>query len=245
MFSLETFLIIVVTSLAVLIYTMGGFGGGSILLAILIFSGLTPSQAAIGSLLFNIFSTGASFTKWRTYLEKRFLLLLIGSVPLAFFGGVASFTISEDLLKLIMGLIIAGSGILTLFSRRPIASLKVNFIHIILIGGLIGFLAGLTGIGGGVYLAPILLLGGISEPKTTAATTTFFIFSNSLAGLLARIPKLVIVIQQNYLISILVPVVVAMSFIGGHIGSKRLSQEDVKKVIGAILIFIGLFLIFY
>lgn len=245
MLPLEILSIAVITSIAVLIYTMGGFGGGSIFLAILIFSGVIPSQAAIGSLLFNIFSTGMSFTRWRRYLEKRFLLLLLGSVPLAFIGGIMSFSISEHLLKIVMGLVISSSGFFTLFFSRPLANLRVNLIHIIFIGGLVGFLAGLTGIGGGVYLAPILLLSGISNPKTTAATTTFFIFSNSLSGLIARINRVVPAISENQIITILVPVVVLMAFIGGHIGSRKLSQENVRRVIGVILISIGVLLIFY
>ncbi|MEM1580599.1 MAG: sulfite exporter TauE/SafE family protein [Nitrososphaerota archaeon] len=245
MLSLEILFIVIITSIAVLIYTMGGFGGGSIFIAILIFSGVPPSQAAIGGLLFNIFSTGASFTRWKRHLEKKFLLLLLGSVPLAFIGGIMSLYISEHVLKIVIGLIVAGSGFFTLFFRRTLANLKVNLIHIIFIGGLVGFLAGLTGIGGGVYLAPILLLSGISNPKTTAATTTFFIFSNSLAGIFSRINKIIPAILENQIIITLIPVVVVAALIGGHIGSRKLSQENVRKIIGIILISIGLLLIFY
>ncbi|MEN2974815.1 MAG: sulfite exporter TauE/SafE family protein [Candidatus Caldarchaeales archaeon] len=245
MFSIETFLTAVAICVAVLIFTMGGFGGGSIFLAILILSGIPPSQAAIGSLLFNIFSTGTSSTLWRIHLEKKFLLLLLGSVPLAFIGGITSFSISEYMLKLVMGLVIVISGLITLLSRKPLADLEVNFLHIVLIGGFIGFLAGLTGIGGGVYLAPILLLGGISEPKTTAATTTLFIFSNSLSGLLARTPRLMSTLLENQIMIVLVPLVVSISLIGGHIGSRKLSQESVRNIIGVILVSIGTVLIFY
>lgn len=244
MFPLDLFLTAVILSLAVLIYTMGGFGGGSIFLAILVLSGLAPSQAAIGSLLFNILSTGVSFTRWKIYLEKKFTLFVAGSIPFSFIGGLLSLTISEYILKLAMGLVIAGSGLFTLVSRKPLANIRVNIIHIILIGCFIGFIAGLTGIGGGVYLAPILLLSGISNPKTTAATTTFFIFSNSLAGLLARAETIPLAFQ-NPTLFILTPVVVASAIIGGQIGSRKLNQENLRRVISVILIGIGLFIIFY
>jgi len=243
-FPLDLLLTAVILSLSVLIYTMGGFGGGSIFLAILVLSGLAPSQAAIGSLLFNILSSGVSFTRWRIHLEKKFTLFVAGSIPFSFIGGLLSLTISEYILKLVMGLVIAGSGLFTLVSRKPLANIRVNIIHIILIGCLIGFIAGLTGIGGGVYLAPILLLSGISNPKTTAATTTFFIFSNSLAGLLARAERIPLAFQNTTLF-ILTPVVVASAIIGGHIGSRKLNQENLRRVISAILIGIGLFIIFY
>jgi len=244
MFFLDVLFIAVILSLAVIIYTMGGFGGGSIFLAILILSGLPPSQAAIGSLLFNILSTGTSFTRWRKYLEKKFTLFVVGSIPLSFIGGLLSLTISEYILKLVMGLIIACSGLFILISRKPLANVRVNIIHIVLIGCLIGFIAGLTGIGGGVYLAPILLLSGISNPKTTAATTTFFIFSNSLAGLIARTERIPLAFQTPTLF-ILLPVVVVSAMLGGYIGSKKLSNENVKRVISIILIGVGLFIIFY
>lgn len=244
MLSLDLWLTAVILIIAVLIYTMGGFGGGSIFLAILLLSGIAPSQAAIGSLLFNIVSTGISFTRWRMYLEKKFTLFVAGSIPLSFIGGLLSLMISEYILKLVMGLVVTGSGLFTLISRKPLANIRVSIIHIILIGCLIGFIAGLTGIGGGVYLAPILLLGGISNPKTTAATTTFFIFSNSLAGLLARIERIPLAFQ-NPTLPILIPIVVISATLGSYIGSRKLSQENVRKVIGIILAGIGLFIIFY
>lgn len=244
MYSLSIFLTAVILSLAVVIYTMGGFGGGSIFLAILLLSGIVPSQAAVGSLIFNIISTGTSFTRWRTYIEKKFTLFVVGSIPFSFIGGVLSLIIPEHVLKMLMGLVISVSGLFTLTFKKPIVNMRINVLHIILIGCLIGFIAGLTGIGGGIYLAPILLLAGISDPKTTAATTTFFIFSNSLAGLLARTERIPIVLQNQTLL-ILLPIVVVSAIAGGHVGSRKLSHENVRKVIGAILTGIGLFTAFY
>lgn len=234
----------VILSLGVVIYTMGGFGGGSIFSAILLLSGVIPSQAAVGSLLFNIISTGTSLTKWRIYLEKKFTLFVVGSVPFSFIGGVLSLIVPEHVLKMLMGLVIAVSGLFILIFSKSIVKVRVSILHIILIGCLIGFIAGLTGIGGGVYLTPILLLAGISNPKSTAATTTFFIFSNSLAGLLARTEKVPLVLQNQTLL-ILLPIVVVSAIAGGYVGSRKLSHENVKKVIGSILFGIGLFITLY
>lgn len=244
---LQELLLMLTVGSAVLIYTMGGFGGGSVFLAILVLWGLPPSHAAVGSLLFNILSTGISITRWRTFLEKRFLLLLAGSAPMAFIGGLTSLSIPERTLKLVMGLVIAVSGVITLVLKRPLLNLKVNLAHIVLVGGLVGFLAGLTGIGGGVYIAPIMLLGGISTPKTTAATTTVFIFANSLSGLIPRVNRILpsLLNSSSRIILLLVPVVAALALLGSHIGSRKLTHEGVKKVIGSILVFLGLFLTFY
>ncbi|MEM3820048.1 MAG: sulfite exporter TauE/SafE family protein, partial [Nitrososphaerota archaeon] len=234
----------VILSIAVIIYTMGGFGGGSIFVAILLLSGTAPSQAAVFSLLFNIISTGTSLTRWRIYLERKFTLFSVGSIPFSFIGGLLSLTVQEYVLKMVMGVVIAFSGLFILISSKPLANIRLSILHIIFIGCLIGFIAGLTGIGGGVYLAPILLLDGISDPKATAATTTFFIFSNSLAGLLARTERMHVILQ-NQILLLLLPIVVISAIVGGHIGSRMLSREKVKKIIGAILTGIGLFIAFY
>ncbi|MEM2016082.1 MAG: hypothetical protein QW718_00910, partial [Nitrososphaerota archaeon] len=72
----------------------------------------------------------------------------------------------------------------------------------------------------------------------------FFIFSNSLAGLLARTERMHVILQ-NQILLLLLPIVVISAIVGGHIGSRMLSREKVKKIIGAILTGIGLFIAFY
>lgn len=244
MLSLETTFIIVITFIVTLVYTMGGFGGGSAFLAILLFLGVPPPQAATGSLLFNVFSTAFSFMEWRAHFEKRFLLLLVGSVPLAFLGGMLSFRISEYVLKLVMGFGIAFSGSTIFFFSKPLIRKELrNIFYLLFLGGFIGILIGLTGVGGGVYLASILLLSGLSNSRTTAATTSLFIFANSLAGLLSR-TSWILETLQNIRVIVLIPVVLFSAIIGGHIGSRKLTQENVRRIIGLMLITVGLLVIF-
>ncbi|MEM4037803.1 MAG: sulfite exporter TauE/SafE family protein [Nitrososphaerota archaeon] len=244
MISLETVFIIVITFVATLVLTIGGFGGGSVFLAILLFSNVPPSQAATGSLLFNVFSTMFSFIRWRIYFEKKFLLLLVGSVPLAFLGGMFALQLSEHTLKLTMGLVIAFLGLTIFLFSKPIIKREIrNVFHLPFLGGFIGILTGLTGIGGGVYLAPILLLSGLSDSKTTVATTSMFVFANSLAGLLAR-TSWILKTLQNIQIIMLIPVVVFLAIIGGYIGSRKLVQENVRRIIGLILVILGVLVIF-
>jgi len=235
---MEAFELIIVSllGLAGLFYTMGGFAGGSMFIAILLLSGQPPGQTATAGLIFNIFSTMSSLTRWRIHVSKDLLWFIVGSVPAAFFSG--SLILPEQVLKIIMGTSIAGGGLAIIIATSPLRTIRLGVTLKILLGTMIGIVAGATGIGGGVYLAPLLILGGIAEPKNSAATTTVFIMLNSLAGIAARAPRL-IPILPNPLLLITIPVVIIAAQLGSYLGSKRLAQLGVRRVIGVILVTIG------
>jgi len=235
---MEAFELIIVSllGLAGLFYTMGGFAGGSMFIAILLWSGQPPGQTATAGLIFNIFSTMSSLTRWRIHVSKDLLWFIVGSVPAAFFSG--SLILPEQVLKIIMGTSIAGGGLAIIIATSPLRTIRLGVTLKILLGTMIGIVAGATGIGGGVYLAPLLILGGIAEPKNSAATTTVFIMLNSLAGIAARAPRL-IPILPNPLLLITIPVVIIAAQLGSYLGSKRLAQLGVRRVIGVILVTIG------
>jgi len=235
---MEAFELIIVSllGLAGLFYTMGGFAGGSMFIAILLLSGQPPGQTATAGLIFNIFSTMSSLTRWRIHVSKDLLWFIVGSVPAAFFSG--SLILPEQVLKIIMGTSIAGGGLAIIIATSPLRTIRLGVTLKILLGTMIGIVAGATGIGGGVYLAPLLILGGIAEPKNSAATTTVFIMLNSLAGIAARAPRL-IPILPNPLLLITIPVVIIAAQLGSYLGSKRLAQLGVRRIIGVILVTIG------
>jgi uncharacterized membrane protein YfcA len=110
-----------------------------------------------------------------------------------------------------------------------------------LIGALVGLAAGLTGIGGGIYLAPVLILAGMAKPKAAAATTTIFILLNSISGILARIPRMGPLLS-NPLLLISLPVVIVAAQFGSYVGSRRLTETNVRRVIGVGLIAVGLYI---
>src|SRR3990170_7351805 len=93
-------IIVSLLGLAGLFYTMGGFAGGSMFIAILLLSGQPPGQTATAGLIFNIFSTMSSLTRWRIHVSKDLLWFIVGSVPAAFFSG--SLILPEQVLKIIM-----------------------------------------------------------------------------------------------------------------------------------------------
>lgn len=216
-------------------YTMGGFAGGGVFLATLLFWGVPPAQAAVSCLIFNIASASSSLLRWRIHIDRKLLWLLTGSIPAAFFGG--SLLIPDKPLEIVMGAAIALGGAAVLFSK-PAHVQRPHIFSLIFIGAAVGLLAGLTGIGGGVYLAPILLLSGISEPKTTAATTTAFILLNSVSGQLARLPRIMYVLPSLSVL-LAIPVIVAAAQLGSYLGAVRFRQSSVRKIIGLMLVAVG------
>jgi len=238
--SIDVILIAFLFSVTAFFYTMAGFAGGSLFTALLLLTGLSPAQAAVGGLLFNIFSATSSLTRWRIHFERDLTWFLVGSIPAAFIAGLA--VLPDAFLRIMMGGVIAVGGFSVMLATYPLRVLSIRWPEKIALGALIGAVAGLTGIGGGVYLAPILILCGIAKPKTTAAMTTIFILVNSLSGTMARIPRFSILVAHPLLL-IAIPTVLVAAQLGSYIGSRRLTQHNVRRVIGAVLIAVGIYII--
>ena len=240
MIDFGTVIMVVLLGLASFFYTMAGFAGGSTFTALLLLIGLTAAQSSLGGLLFNVVSSSSSIFRWRVHFSSEFAWFIVGSVPAAFFAGL--FILPDVLLKLVMGLAIAVGGVGLIVITYPLGHVKISWPFKIAIGIVIGAVAGLTGIGGGVYLAPILILAGMAKPKTTAAITTVFILLNSVSGIIARIPRLGSLIESTPLFLLSIPVLIVAAQLGSHLGSRRLSQTNVKRTIGLVLITVGAYL---
>jgi uncharacterized membrane protein YfcA len=239
MVTFDLVLIALSLALTAFIYTMAGFAGGSFFTAILLLVGLSAGQAALAGLIFNVFSATSSLVRWKVHIRREFHWFLVGSVPAAF---LASLLVLPDvILRMLMGVVIAIGGFTVMLATYPLRTVNVGASLKVLVGALIGVVAGLTGIGGGVYLAPVLILAGMAKPKTTAATTTIFILLNSISGIIARTPRMGTLIS-NPLLVVAIPVVVVAAQFGGYIGSRRLTQTNVRRVIGAVLITVGLYI---
>ncbi|MEW6592926.1 MAG: sulfite exporter TauE/SafE family protein [Candidatus Hadarchaeota archaeon] len=224
---------------AAVLYTMGGFAGGSFFLAILLFSGTPVNQAALYVLIMNLFSAGSSLLRWKAHASRELLWFLAGSLPAAFLGGLVQ--LSNSTLRATIGLLLAVGGGTVIFSTAKIRKMQLKVPVRVAIGAAIGFVAGLTGIGGGIYLAPVLVFLGVAKPKTIAATTTVFILLNSVSGLLARTTQLA-ALAPSLLLVAAIPAVFVAAQVGSYIGSRRFSQANVRRTIGAILVVIGSYL---
>ena len=177
------------------LYSSVGFGGGSAYLALLLIWGVPYFVFPVIALSCNIVVvSGNCFNYIRAGNLNLKLLIpyLIGSIPLAFIGG--SFPIEKGLFEILLFLILMTAGTLLLFNFKSYDNKKENYKKIptivsILIGGALGFISGVVGIGGGIFLSPILFLIRAGKPKHIITTTSLFILINSITGIVGQLTK--------------------------------------------------------
>ena len=203
-----------------ILYSSVGFGGGSAYLALLLISGVPYFIFPILALSCNIIVvSGNCFNYIRAgNLNLRLLIpYLIGSMPLAFIGG--SLPIEKKLFEILLFLVLTIAGILLLLNFRSYddkeeSYRKIPIIISILIGGILGFISGIVGIGGGVFLSPILFLIKAGRPKHIVTTASLFILINSLSGIVGQLTKNVVISEiPNYWFLLLAVL------IGGQVGN--------------------------
>jgi len=217
--------------LTALIYSMAGFAGGSTYLALLaLFSFPYESIPKVALLCNLIVSTGGTWLFFRAgHLSfRRILPFVVTSIPMAYLGGATP--IGKTLFTWLLGLSLMVAALRMLladkvFESREILSWKTAWVVGIPVGALLGFLSGLVGIGGGIYLAPVLLLMGWANSKQAAASASFFILVNSLSGLAGQLTKGGFTLAAESFLPLLIAV-----FLGGQIGS-RLGSQRLPKVI--------------
>ena len=203
-----------------ILYASVGFGGGSTYLALLLISGVPYFIFPVIALSCNIIVvSGNCFNYIRAGNLNLKLLIpyLIGSIPLAFIGG--SLPIEKWLFEILLFLVLTIAGILLLLNFRSYDDKeeiyrKVPIIISILIGGILGFISGVVGIGGGIFLSPILFLIKAGRPKHIVTTASLFILINSLLGIIGQLTKNVVISEiPNYWFLLLAVL------IGGQVGN--------------------------
>ncbi|MEN8124068.1 MAG: sulfite exporter TauE/SafE family protein [Bacteroidota bacterium] len=225
------------------LYSSVGFGGGSSYLAILALTGLAYIQIRAISLLCNIVVvTGGTFifAKNGHYNWKKVLPLVFLSVPMAFVGGYLK--ISQVFFFVLLGITLIVAASLMWFSKNLSnyqLKNKNSIVNDASIGGFIGFISGMVGIGGGVFLAPVLHLTNWDTPKKIAATSSFFILVNSVSGLIGQFQNPDFFIEPKITIILMVTV-----FIGGQIGSRLsanfISSFVLKRITAIIIAIVGI-----
>ena len=202
------------------IYSSVGFGGGSTYLALLLIWSIPYFIFPIIALSCNIIVvSGNCFNYIRAgNLNLRLLIpYLIGSIPLAYIGG--SLPIEKRLFEILLFLVLSAAGTLLLFNfksydDREESYRKVSTLVSILIGAVLGFISGIVGIGGGIFLSPILFLIRAGRPKHIVTTASLFILINSISGIIGQLTKNVVLAEvQNYWY------LLAAVLIGGQLGN--------------------------
>ena len=223
-----------------ILYSSVGFGGGSSYLAVLAITGIAFTQIRSTALLCNIMVVTGNvffFYQQKMYDWKKVIPLVLFSIPLAFLGGYLK--ISQNFFFILLGFTLLFAAI-TMWATKKTAPKQVEPTQLsgaknAGYGGVIGFISGMVGIGGGIFLAPLLHLVKWDTPKKIAATASFFILVNSISGLLGQFSN------PNFTIDWELTSIV---FIGGQIGSrmstKFYSALQLKKATAVLIAFVSI-----
>ena len=177
------------------LYSSVGFGGGSTYLALLLIWNMPYLVFPVIALFCNIIVvSGNCFNYIRSgNLNVKLLIpYLIGSIPLAYIGG--SLPIEKSLFEILLFLVLSVAGIFLLinfksYDNKMESYKKIPTILSIIIGGMLGFVSGVVGIGGGVFLSPILFLIRAGKPKHIVTAASLFILINSISGIFGQLTK--------------------------------------------------------
>ena len=222
-------------------YSSVGHGGATGYLAALALIGVAPASAKVAVLITNVLVAGIAW--WRFHRAGHFdgkilFSFAIGSIPFAYLG--SKIHVSPQTYKIILGAVLTAAGLILLFRSRwqtdEVMLRKCHLPMALLVGAMLGFLAGLTGIGGGVFLSPVLYLFRWVKPRTTGGIAAGFIVLNSIAGLAgAGWDKIT---HAGLLLWLTLPAVIG-ALLGTQLGARRWSSVTFSRVLAGVLIFSG------
>jgi uncharacterized membrane protein YfcA len=228
-----------------ILYSSIGFGGGSTYLALLLIWDVPYYIFPILALICNIIvvsGNSINFIKSKNINISLLYPYLIGSIPFAFIGG--SISIEKNVFEILLFIILALAGIFLLiesksFQKHEIVIKRIPITLSIFVGSIIGFISGLVGIGGGIFLSPILFLMKAGYPKHITSTASLFILVNSIFGIGGQLTKDVVLYEfLNYW-----PLFISV-LIGGQIGSflniKFLSNKILAVITACLVIFVAI-----
>ncbi len=224
---------------AAMLYASVGHGGASAYLAIFVLAGYARPEITPVVLVLNMLVATTSFLNYYRAGHFSFPLLLpfaVVSIPAAFLGGMLR--LSPRVYDGVLGFTLFAAACRFLFlaravAPRPSTAGSPSLAAGLPIGGALGLLAGMVGIGGGIFLSPVLLLMRWADAKQTAAVSAAFIVLNSVAGLAARLP------HGMGDLSLLIPLalsVLAGGLLGSWWGAWRITPVRLQQVLGVVLL---------
>jgi uncharacterized membrane protein YfcA len=240
----ELILLIPLFAVIAFFYSSVGLGGGSSYTATLAVIGVSYLIIPTLSLTLNILVTAGATWQFarKGHLKARIIVpFLVASIPAAWYGG--RLQLSETVFQALLLVTLVAVAVRIYFWADPVFRLPQGKSFLLglslLLGGLLGFVAGAVGIGGGIYLVPIIIMTGIGTTKEASATGAAFILFNSVAGVAARASWSEL--PWDLVVPLALTVTVA-GYIGSHMGAARWQARTIQRVLGAIIIVAILFL---
>ena len=231
--------------LVAFIYSSVGLGGGSSYTALMAIYGINYKMIPTTSLTLNLIVTFVGMIHFWKNGHGRLNLIgpfLITSIPMTFLAG--SFALPEILFKIFLLLTL----ILVAVRIYIINDLKISFqltgaqkwIFIFSLGGILGFIAGAVGIGGGIYLVPLIIMFGLGTEKEAAAAGAMFILVNSFVGVIARVQ--IGTFDPQFILPLAIAVLIG-GFGGSYLGAVKFEARTIQRVMGGIILIAIIFLI--
>ena len=228
-----------------ILYSSVGFGGGSTYLALLLIWDIPYYIFPVIALLCNIIVvTGNSINYVRAGNHNFKLLIpfLIGSIPMAFLGG--TLLINKEIFEILLFLVLSIAGVFLFINNKSyedknIIIKKLNLFFSILIGSVLGFISGVVGIGGGIFLSPILFILKADKPKVIITTASLFILINSISGILGHLSK-ENVLNEIFLYWPLFLAVLIGGLFGNYLNLKVFSNRVLAIITSTLVIFVAI-----
>ena len=228
-----------------ILYSSVGFGGGSTYLALMIIMGIPYYIFPIIALFCNIVvvsGNSINYIRSGNLNIKLLIPFIIGSVPCSFIGG--TILIEKELFEIILFFVLTMAGILLLienksFNKNDLQLKKIPTVFSIIIGSILGFVSGIAGIGGGIFLSPILFLLRAGYPKQIATISSLFILINSIFGIVGQLTKDAV---YNQIIDYWPLFIIVL--VGGQIGNmlnlKFFSNRILALITSLLVIFVAI-----
>ena len=227
------------------LYSSVGFGGGSTYLALLLIWGFPYNLFPIIALSCNIIVvSGNCFNYIRAgNLNVKLLIpYLIGSIPLAFIGG--SLPVEKKFFEILLFAVLLIAGCLLLINYKSYDDKKEGYRNIpyllsIIIGGILGFISGVVGIGGGIFLSPILFLLKVAKPKHIVVAVSLFILINSISGIIGQLTKNLILTEVQDYFYLLLAVLIGGQ-IGNYLNLRIFTSKLLALVTASLVLFVAI-----
>ncbi|NOY67303.1 MAG: sulfite exporter TauE/SafE family protein [Gammaproteobacteria bacterium] len=219
-------------------YSSVGLGGGSSYTALMSILGMNILAIPLVSLTLNLCVTTIGSFNFIRYHHARFNLImpfLVGSIPMAYLGGSLNLPKEVFYWVLLVSLLFVATRIY--FWKNTSIKLSLNrrgkIVFSLFSGGILGLIAGIVGIGGGVYLVPLIIIAKLGTEKEAAACGAIFIWLNSVAGLISRLQHNSINLADYlpYIIAVLIG-----GTIGSFLGSSKYSGKTMEKILGVVIL---------
>ena len=236
----ELSLLITLIFLSAVLYSSVGHGGASAYLATMALLGIAPETMRPAALVLNVAVASIAVYKFYrvgAFSLRLFLPLAIAAMPMAFVGGLVS--LPSHIYKPVIGLVLLYAAWMVFKKSNQTHQVNLNLPKtpvLLAVGSVLGLMSGLTGVGGGIFLSPLLLFFKWAEMRVISGVSAAFILVNSLSGLAG-------VMTKHPALPATLPYWVLAAVIGGYIGaeygSKRLAVPAIRKALAVVLLIAG------